>query len=84
MKLFTKLDEHSHLMGTMSDKVGVDWGELLVQNPELAREYRNAVMTCTHCKDVGECKGWQATHDSAPEAPDYCLNRDLLGKLAEA
>ncbi|WP_299351899.1 DUF6455 family protein [uncultured Shimia sp.] len=83
MKLFKKIDDHSNLMGTMSGKVGVNWSEVLVENPEMVKEYRNAVMTCTHCKDVGECKGWLAEHDSAPQAPDYCLNRGLLGKLAE-
>ena len=83
MKLFKKMDDHSNLMGTMSKKVGVDWSEVLVEHPEMAKQYRNAVMTCTHCRDVGECKGWQAEHESALEAPDYCLNRELLGKLAE-
>jgi hypothetical protein len=83
MNLFKKLDDHSDLMGKMSEKVGVDWSEKLADNPELARQYRSAVMTCTHCRSVGECKGWQAEHDSAEAAPDYCLNKDLLGHLAE-
>lgn len=83
MKFFKKMDQHSDLMGTMSQKVGVDWADVLVEHPEMAQKYRNAVMTCTHCKEVGACKGWLAEHDKAPEAPEYCLNRDLLGKLAE-
>lgn len=84
MSIFDKLDKHSDLMGTMAGKVGVDWSQKLVDNPELAKEYRSAVMTCTHCKSVGECQGWLASHDSADETPDYCLNKDLLGKLARA
>lgn len=83
MKIMKKMDEHSDLMGTMSGKVGVDWREILTEHPEMAHQYRNAVMTCTHCKDVGECKGWLAEHKSAPEAPDYCLNKNLLGRLAQ-
>lgn len=84
MKLLNKTDAHWKLMGTMSGKVGVDWGEVLIKHPELASKYRSAVMTCTHCKAVGECKGWLAENADAPEAPEYCLNKDLLGKLAEA
>lgn len=83
MKFFKKMDDHSDLMGSMSGKVGVDWSEVLTEHPELAQKYRSAVMTCTHCKAVGECKGWLAENAKAPEAPDYCLNKDLLGKLAE-
>lgn len=83
MKLFKKIDDHSDLMGAMSGKVGVKWGDLLVDHPEMAQQYRTAVMTCTHCKSVGECNGFLAENTQAPEAPDYCLNKDLLGKLAE-
>lgn len=83
MKFLKKIDTHGDLVQEMSDKVGVKWRTLLAERPELASKYRNAVMTCTHCKAVGECKGWLADHDQAPEAPDYCLNRDLLGKLAQ-
>ncbi|MDO6482762.1 DUF6455 family protein [Shimia thalassica] len=82
MGIFKKLDDHSDLMGKMSDKVGVDWGEKISEHPEMARQYRTAVMTCTQCKSVGECRGWQATHDHADAAPDYCLNKDLLAQLA--
>lgn len=83
MRFFKKLDEHSDLMGEMSGKVGVKWDELLSDHPEMASKYRTAVMTCTHCQAVGECKGWLAENSDAPEAPEYCLNKDLLGKLAE-
>lgn len=83
MNFFKKLDDHSDLMGSMSNKVGVDWGEVLTNHPDMAQQYRSAVMTCTHCKSVGECKGWLAENAEAPATPDYCLNKDLLGKLAE-
>lgn len=84
MRFFKKMDDHSELMGDMSGKVGVDWSDKIVENPELAKSYRSAVMTCTHCKSVGECKGWLAEHESAVEAPEYCLNKDLLGQLAQS
>jgi hypothetical protein len=84
MSFFNKLDKHSDLMGGMAEKVGVDWSELLVERPDLANQYRTAVLSCTHCRDVGECQGWQATHEKAEETPDYCRNKDLLEKLASA
>ncbi|WP_372887231.1 DUF6455 family protein [Shimia sp.] len=83
MKFFKKIDAHGDLVEQMSDKVGVKWRKLLSDRPELAGKYRGAVMTCTHCRSVKDCKGWLAEHESAAEAPDYCLNRALLGKLAE-
>nr|WP_319948232.1 DUF6455 family protein [uncultured Shimia sp.] len=83
MNIFKKMDDHAQLMGDMSEKVGVKWSEKLADNPELAKTYRSAVMTCTHCQSVGECKGWQATHKTADDAPDYCLNKDLLAGLSQ-
>ncbi|WP_204112934.1 DUF6455 family protein [Shimia biformata] len=82
MKLTEKLDRHSDLVGRMSDAVGTDWAQVLDQSPEMVTRYRNAVLTCTHCKKVGECQGWLSEHDHAAHTPDYCLNKDLLEDLA--
>jgi hypothetical protein len=82
MNLFEKLGQHADLVGGMSERVGVDWGQALEAHPELAARYRSAVMSCTHCKKVGECKGWQEGHVHADHAPDYCLNKGLLEDLA--
>ena len=84
MKVFEKLDKHSGLVSKMSSTVGADWTEKLAEDSSLASQYRNAVMTCTHCKHVGECQGWLNEHDTAPETPDYCLNKELLEKLARS
>ena len=81
MGLFNKLDKHSGLVSEMSDRVGVDWEEVLTTRPDLAVKYRSAVMKCTQCRDVGACQGWLKTHHSAEHAPEYCENQDLLDEL---
>ena len=82
MNIFKKLGEHADLVGGMSEKIGVDWPAVFAKHPELETRYRSAVMTCTHCKKVGECKGWQEGHVHADHAPEYCLNKGLLEDLA--
>ncbi|MEP2532751.1 DUF6455 family protein [Shimia sp.] len=81
MGLFDKLNKHSDLVGEMSDRVGVDWEKALQQRPELAEQYRSAVLKCTQCRDVGACQGWLKTHDHADDAPDYCKNQGLFAEL---
>ena len=82
MNPFQKLAQHADLVGGMSEKVGVDWIGRIDAHPDLAARYRAAVMTCTHCQHVGECKGWQEGHDHAAHTPEYCLNKGLLEDLA--
>ena len=81
MGLFKTLDTHSKLVSNMSDRVGVDWEDVLSQRPELAMQYRSAVMKCTQCQEVGACQGWLKTNHNAKNAPEYCENRDLLAEL---
>lgn len=78
MSFFDRLDKHAGLVSGMSDRVGVDWEEAILNNPETAAQFRAAVLKCTGCGDVAECKGWQKSHDTAQEAPEYCLNGGLF------
>jgi hypothetical protein len=80
-RMFSKADKHTALMQSMAEKVGVDWNELVAENPEMANSFRHASLTCAQCKKAGECVEWQAEHDHEEHAPDYCLNRQLLDKL---
>ncbi len=83
MGLLDKLDKHADLVGEMSNRVGVDWEEVLGARPELAMQYRAAVMMCTRCREVGACQGWLDERDQASRAPDYCENAALFESLRE-
>ncbi len=82
MKFFKKIDRPGDPAGTVPCKIEINWGKLLCDKPQMPVKYRSPVMTCTHCKAVDNCKGWAAAHANAPEAPEHCLNRGLLGRLA--
>jgi hypothetical protein len=81
MGLFDKLDKHAGLVGEMSNRVGVDWEVVLGERPEMAVQYRAAVLKCTQCRDVGACQGWLSGHERAAHAPGYCENADLFEVL---
>ena len=84
MGLFDKIDKHRDLMNGMADRLGVDFGAKVAADPEMAAQYRRAVLSCTACLEVGECQGWQATHENAESTPEYCRNKDLLNGLAHS
>ncbi len=81
MGLFDKLDRHTALVSGMSERVGVAWDAVLAAQPDSAYKYRTAVLTCTQCGDAAACKGWQAEHTEAENAPEYCLNSALFETL---
>lgn len=83
MNIFKKFDTHTKLVDDMSDRVGAKWSDLMAENPSMVKDYLNAVMTCTHCKKVGECQGWLDANDTADQTPEYCLNKGLLEALAK-
>ncbi len=83
MSIFDKIDRHAGIMNKMAETVGVNWSEEIVKDPTLAYRYREAVMSCTHCKHDNECQGWMAEHSHAKETPDYCRNHALLQGLSE-
>lgn len=81
MSFFNKLDKHAGLVSGMSDRVGVDWPQAIEKSPEAAMEYRNAVLKCAGCNDVAACQGWQASHETAENPPEYCLNGEVFEGL---
>ncbi|MFY0660547.1 MAG: adenylosuccinate lyase [Shimia sp.] len=81
--MFEKMSQHTDLVTGMSKRVGVDWDEVIMANPEKAKEYRSAVMQCTKCKELGACQKFQELNDSAANAPDYCMNVELFKEMQQ-
>lgn len=81
MKLFRKIDRRADMMSSMAEKVGVDWSKLVTRDPEMAVDYRSAVLTCFGCQHEGACVKWQALHESSEQTPRFCPNSDRLTAL---
>lgn len=81
--MFEKMSQHTDLVTGMSERVGIDWGERIMKNPENAKEFRNAVMQCTRCQELGACQKFQEHNGTAGNAPDYCMNADLFKELQQ-
>ena len=84
MGFFSRLAKHEALFRGMSDRLGVDFNAWVGNAPEHAGDYRNAVLSCTACREAGACTKWQDMTVSAEEAPSYCRNKRLLDELAKA
>ena len=80
---FKKIDRHSELMSGMAERLGVDLGDEVAEHHIRAQDYRDALVRCTHCDNVGACVEWQQENEHADVAPPYCRNRDLFSQLAE-
>jgi phage tail tube protein FII len=81
MNIFRKIDEHSDLVNRMADKLDVDLGTEMLDHYISAEGYRTAVMRCTRCDSVDQCKGFLAEGGHADHAPEYCRNKGLLNAL---
>ncbi len=83
MGMIDRIDRHATLMHRMSDTVGAELGDALVEGRLSAEALRGAVLSCTRCDSVDACEQWLAEHedDTAQSAPEYCRNRELLARL---
>lgn len=81
MGFFDRLTRHEPLFHGMADRLGVDIGDWIGRSPARAGDYRAAMMSCAGCRSGAACEVWQASHDRAEHAPDFCRNRHLLDTL---
>ncbi|MEP2718205.1 DUF6455 family protein [Pseudophaeobacter sp.] len=82
MGLFSKLGQSTDLVEGMADRLGVDFADDIVRDPETGgRKFRRAVLNCSHCSNQAGCADLQAETDHLAEAPDYCRNRDMLAHM---
>lgn len=83
MRMLEKLDQHSELFARMADAVQADLGGALIEGRLDGSQLRGAVLRCTSCTDVEQCRDWLVAKGAgAVAAPEYCRNRQLLGRLA--
>ncbi|MGC1496470.1 MAG: DUF6455 family protein [Sulfitobacter sp.] len=82
MAFFSKISKSADLMFGLTERMDVDLGTRVLENPEqAAQEYRAMVMRCTGCSNPGGCAKLQRTQEHIKEAPEYCMNRDTLNAM---
>lgn len=87
------LNRHAQLMNRMAQVLGVDLTETMARGLLSGEDWRGAVVRCTGCADPEGCLHWLSEQD-APEdhdgaataeaAPEFCNNRLMMARLAEA
>ncbi len=84
-QLAEKYEQHSELMQSMANAIGVDMGKAVLRDELRHFPYRDLVFRCTRCTHVEACKGWVADQDGrAAETPEYCRNKGILDNLRQA
>ncbi|UWQ89849.1 DUF6455 family protein [Aliisedimentitalea scapharcae] len=84
-QLAEKYEQHSELMQSMANSIGVDMGKAVLRDELRFFPYRDLVFRCTRCTQVEACKGWVAAQDgTATQTPDYCRNKGILDTLRSA
>ena len=76
------LRHHAGLVDEMATTLGVDLEEAAISGALRVDDISEAVLRCTECPNPGHCESFLAQAQAAPEAPEYCRNRDLLDRLA--
>ncbi|MER5173578.1 DUF6455 family protein [Thioclava sp. GXIMD2076] len=82
------LNMHAALVDRMGDVVGVDFTQAKAQGHMSDAEWSQTVTRCTQCSQPGKCREFLAAREApedretvAAQAPDYCNNRRLMGRL---
>lgn len=84
MRIFRRIAQKEPLFRGMADRLGIDFGAWITRNPELAGDYRAAVISCAACSSGADCQAWQSGTSAAAHAPGFCRNRHMLEALTEA
>lgn len=75
------LRKHADLFDRMATTLGHDLEESALKGQLRIDEISDAVLACTGCSNPAHCSEWLGTRDTALQAPQYCRNRALLGRL---
>ncbi len=65
----------------MAKSLGVSVAD--IADSSLAPHLQTADLFCANCTDKKACEAWLATHESAAEPPEFCVNASYL-RLAKS
>ncbi|MDA7966085.1 DUF6455 family protein [Ruegeria sp.] len=75
------LRHHAGLVDNMAASLGVDLEEAAIAGALRVDEISDAVLRCADCPNPGHCEAMLSQRLHQPDAPEYCRNRDLMGRL---
>ncbi len=75
------LRRHAGLVDEMATTLGVDLQEAAIEGALRVDEISEAVLRCTECPNPEHCGRFLAHNKTAPKAPEYCRNQELLNRL---
>lgn len=79
---FERIRTNSMLMDAMLARLGVrEWFAVNANGPQILRR---AALRCIGCTHSRECAAWLAANERPDRAPDFCRNRDLTDRIAQA
>lgn len=85
MDIFNKLSGSADLVSGMAERLGVDLGAAIDQDPRLgAVRFRSLVLRCSSCTNQDGCAELQRGCDHLDAAPEYCRNKDFMDHAAHA
>jgi len=83
MRLLSRVERHSDLVGRMAETLGVDLLDAAQAGRIGEGALSSVVYNCMGCDQPQACEGWLAAHiQGADAAPAYCRNKALLDRLA--
>jgi hypothetical protein len=83
MGFLSRLSESSDLVSTMADRLGINFGDVILENgDQAAYAYRQAVLRCSGCMFKGECRSLLGSETTLETAPSYCRNRAQFNSFA--
>lgn len=79
MGWISKIARSADLASGMMDRLGSDFAEDILRNPETGtHKYASVVFRCAGCSDQDGCAKLQAENTHLDHAPDYCRNKKIL------
>jgi len=79
MGWISKIARSADLASGMMDRLGSDFAEDILRNPESGtHKYAGVVFRCAGCSDQEGCAKLQAENAHLDHAPAYCRNKKIL------
>lgn len=83
-----RLRHHAGLLDQMAGARGIDLEVAVLEGQLRFDDIADAVLRCADCPNPGHCQRWlelQAGKGrAAPDTPEYCRNREMLGAVRPA
>lgn len=82
MAVISNALRHPDQLPIMSKILGVDLEQSISTSKLTNFQLHDIAFRCSECREKNACDTWLAAHhEGATEAPEYCLNKDMLEGL---